>query len=96
MLALKEKRVCVSTGLHPEYLYIDNNVIFVKVCYENLCRVDNFEYRFIGKKGELISRQISDVGKFQLTDEEIVRVEVISENGAMIFFQPIYKSDYFL
>lgn len=93
--AIDNGEICASTGLYPDYLKLENDVIQVKVKFPKETYIDMFTYRFISENGDVVSVQNGSVGEYKLNGEKYVRVEAFGENGAMIFFQPIYLSDIF-
>lgn len=86
---------CASTGLVPDYLLLDGNTIKVKAKFPTENYVDTFTYRFITENGKVLSVQNESYAQYTLSGEKYVRVEVIAENGAMLFFQPIYLTEAF-
>jgi len=52
--------------------------------------VDTFTYRFVTEGGRYAAAVTGREARFTLTGESYVRVEVIGENGAMLFTQPVY------
>lgn len=54
------------------------------------------EYVFWGKDGKVLARQTGEYGQYEFTGEELyVRAQVISEHGAMLWTQPVYKKGFF-
>jgi len=94
--AIDDGEFCASTGLYPEYLKLENDIIKVKVKFPIQTYIDTFTYRFITENGEVVSVQNGSFAEYKLNGEKYVRVEAIGENGAMIFFQPIYLTEKFL
>ncbi len=90
--AIDNGQFVASTGLYPEYLVLDGDTIRVKASYPIDTYVDTFTYRFI-ENGKVLSEQTAREGVYKLNGEKYVRVEVIGENGAMLFFQPVYLKD---
>jgi len=89
--AIEDNAICASTGLYPIYHLLEGNTLRVKAALPIPSYLENYEYRFIGPKGELLCRQIGAEALYTLTDEDYVRVEVYAEGGQIIFFQPVYK-----
>ncbi len=87
---------CVSTGLRPEYLFLKDNIIKVKAKFLTETYIDTFSYHFITENGKVISVQNGSNAEYKLSGEKYVRVEVIGENGAMLFFQPVYLTEAFV
>lgn len=53
--------------------------------------VTGYKYVFIGKDGQILKEQIGKEGEYELNGSELyVRVQVISEHGAMLWTQPVY------
>ena len=94
--AIDRGEFCASTGLYPEYLKLENDIIKVKVKFPIPTYIDTFTYRFITENGEVVSVQNGSSAEYKLNGEKYVRVEAIGENGAMIFFQPIYLTEKFI
>ena len=93
--AFESGAVCASTGLVPEYLILDGNTIRVKAKFLKDTYINTLTYRFITESGRLLSEQQADEAQYTLSGEKYVRVEAIGENGAMLFFQPVYQPDAF-
>jgi len=87
--------ICASTGLFPVYLKIEDDVIKVKASFAKETYVENFTYRFITENGKELLVCNGSSAVYRLNGEKYVRVEVLAENGAMLFFQPIYKTQAF-
>jgi hypothetical protein len=96
--ALKESidkgSFCASSGLYPEYLHLEDNIIRVKARYPIATYVDEFTYRFISENGKVLDVQFGKEGVYNLTGEKYVRVEAIGENGAMLYFQPVFQESF--
>jgi len=55
-----------------------------------------YKYRFIGRDGQVLCEQDNEYGEYRFIGDELyVRVQVVSEHGAMLWTQPVYKSDLF-
>ena len=93
--AVESGAVCASSGLAPDYLQLEDNIIKVKAKFLTETYVDAFTYRFITKNGKVLSVQNGSEAEYELSGEKYVRVEVIGENGALLFFQPVYLSEAF-
>lgn len=85
---------CASNGLFPEYLKIEDNIIRVKARFPIATYVDEFTYRFVTENGKVSDVQTGKEGVYKLDGEKYVRVEVVGENGYMLFFQPVYLESY--
>ncbi len=58
--------------------------------------VKDYEYIFIGKDGKVLHENRGEHGSYRFTGDELyVRVQVKSEHGAMLWTQPIYKTEAF-
>jgi len=90
--AVKAGRFCASTGLMPEYLKIKKGKIAVKAKYPEDTFINSFTYRFIGENGKILSVQTGGKAQYELDGEKekYIRIEVTGENGALLFFQPIW------
>lgn len=89
--AIDRGAFCASTGLFPEYLLLEGDALTVKAKYPILTRANRFTYRFIGEGGMVLSEQKGESAQYKLNGERYVRVEAAGENGAMLFFQPVYR-----
>jgi len=87
--AVEDGAFVVSTGLSLDFCVIKNGVLRVKAKFPTSTYVKDFTYRFITDKGLAKTRRC-ETATFRLGDEKYVRVEVIAENGAMLFTQPIW------
>jgi hypothetical protein len=67
-------------------------LIRVKAAYLNETYVNTFIYRFITENGT-VKESTGEVGEYALNNEKYVRIEVIGENGAMLFTQPVYRKE---
>jgi hypothetical protein len=81
----------VSTGLIlNDFVFTDHHLIIsasAKNSYDN-----NNLYRFIGKNGQILDEHKGDHGEYYLSGVELyIRVQIISEHGAMLWTQPIYQ-----
>jgi hypothetical protein len=56
--------------------------------------VDTFTYRFISEEGIVKTSTASDAF-LELRNEKYIRVEVIAEQGAMLFTQPVWNDEFF-
>lgn len=56
--------------------------------------IDQFTYQFITDQG-VVSIQSGKIRECTLYSEKYVRIEVMAENGAMLFTQPIYQEELF-
>lgn len=84
-----------STGLILKEMVLINDTIRISASAKDTY-VKNYRYLFIGKDGQILSEQNSDYGEYHMTGYELyVRVQVISEHGAMLWTQPIYKKEMF-
>ena len=85
-----------STGLILNEFEFLNNKVTVSASAKDTYMKRN-KYLFIGKHGQILSEQENEYGEYKLAgDEMYVRVQVISEHGAMLWTQPIYKEELFL
>lgn len=93
--ALDNGVFCASTGLAPEYLTLEGNTIKVKAKFSVDSYIETFTYRFVTENGKILSVQNGYDAQYKLNGEKYVRVEVVGENGAMLFFQPVYLEEFF-
>lgn len=85
----------VSTGLKLSNFQFDQKVLKIKACSLNNYR-DTFKYLFIGKDGEILKEQCGEHAEYIFNGSELyVRVQVISDYGAMLWTQPIYDENRF-
>lgn len=92
--AVTSGRFVASTGVYLDYLTLENDIITVKAKFPTDTYVDTFTYRFITENG-LVSTAFGRIASYKMQNDNYVRVEVIAENGAMLFTQPIYKAEMF-
>ena len=86
----------VSTGLWMERMTLEEGILRVELNTKNTY-VDRYVFRFIGKDGIVLKEQTGASGEYRMTgDEMYVRAEVISEHGAMLWTQPVYREEQFL
>lgn len=85
----------VSTGLSLDSFRYDKGNLKISVSAKD-SYVKIFKYVFIGANGEILDEQSTDAGEYHFSgDESYVRVQVISEHGAMLWTQPIYRKELF-
>lgn len=85
----------VSSGLILQDLHFENSTISIAATAKDTY-VKDYCYKFIGKDGEILSEQYAETGQFHLNGNELyVRIQIIGENGAMLWTQPIYKQELF-
>lgn len=89
--AIDRGAFCASTGLYPDVLVLEGETLLARVKYPNPIHPTAFTYRFIGEGGRVLSEQRGEQAQYRLSGEPYVRVEAIGENGAMLFFQPVYR-----
>lgn len=91
--AVVENKVCVSSGLAPVYLRIEDGKIRVKVKPDSEYESDvkEFDYTFVGPGGKILSEQHAEEGVYTLQGEEYVRIEARLKAGMLILFQPVYR-----
>ena len=89
--AVREGAFCASSGLYPDFLQVEGSTLSVRVRFPVPNYVRTFTYRCIGKGGVLLGEQTGETGVFELGEEPFVRIEARGENGAMIYFQPVYR-----
>lgn len=93
--SIQNGRFYASTGLILKDMELEDNVIAVSASAKDTYIREN-TYVFVGKDGEVLTRQTGTRGEYRLTGDELyVRVQVISEHGAMLWTQPIYKEGVF-
>jgi hypothetical protein len=85
----------VSTGLILRNIQLEDGTIRVTSSAKN-SYVKNYRYVFIGRNGVVLEEQVGEHGNYHLAGDELyVRVQVISEHGAMLWTQPIYHDGSF-
>jgi hypothetical protein len=93
--SLRSGSFYVSTGLVLKEFSFINNVIRVSGGLQKTYVKEN-KYVFIGKDGEILKEVTGEYGEYTVQGSEMyVRVQVISEHGAMLWTQPIYKEGLF-
>ncbi len=93
--AIKNGCFTASTGIRLEYLTIKDNLLEVKAKHPTETYVDTFTYRFISEEGIVKTSTGSDAC-LELKNENYIRVEVIAEQGAMLFSQPVWNDEFFI
>ncbi len=84
-----------STGLFLNEFIFDRDTILITASSKDNY-VKNYEYVFIGQDRKVLDKQMGESGKYKMSGNELyVRVQVISEHGAMLWTQPIYRSEMF-
>lgn len=88
--AIKSGSFYVSTGLILREFTIDNGTIKIHASAKNTYVKDN-KYIFYGKDGKKLEEQTGEHGFYHVGgDEMYVRVQVVSEHGAMLWTQPVF------
>jgi len=90
--AVTAGRLVASTGLALDYLRLDGKTITVKARFPTDTYVDTFDYRFVTENGIAAQSRGPSV-EYTIGNEHYVRVEVLGENGAMLFTQPVWRKD---
>ncbi len=86
----------VSTGLQLSEFEFEQERIKVSACTKNNY-VTDYKYIFIGKDGKILKEQTGEYGEYVMDGSELyVRVQVVSEHGAMLWTQPVYDDKKFL
>lgn len=85
----------VSTGLIlTEFAFNGGKIKITAVAKDTY--IKEYKYIFIGKNGQVLDEQYGEHGEYQLKgNEPYVRVQIISEHGAMLWTQPVYKNELF-
>lgn len=85
----------VSTGLYLKEFILEDAVIKITASAIH-SYVPTYKYIFTGKDGKILKEQQDEHGEYVIdTSEPYVRVQVISEHGAMLWTQPVYDDSYF-
>ena len=92
--AIDAGRFAASTGVYIDHITLDNNVLRIKAKYPTETYIDKFRYKFVSENG-IVKEQYDREAEYELINENYVRVEVVAENGAMLFTQPVYKESFF-
>ncbi|NJD02465.1 MAG: hypothetical protein FIA99_07695 [Ruminiclostridium sp.] len=92
LCALKNGSFYTSTGLVLNEISFDDGAIEIYAdAPDNY--VKDFKYIFIGKDGKVLDEQYGEKGRYIVSGNEMyIRVQVISEHGAMLWTQPIYNN----
>ena len=94
--AVASGRFYVSTGVVLDRFSYNGTKIMVKAKFPVETHIDTFHYRFIGTNGKLLHSITGTAAEFAVDEaERYIRVEVMGENGAMMYLQPILN-DIFL
>lgn len=93
-LAIESGCFFASTGVYLDTITFTNNKIYVRAKYPIDTYITQFTYQFYGENGKLLKTVYADDAEYTLTNEKYVRIQVIGENGSMMFMQPIYDDDY--
>jgi hypothetical protein len=92
-LAIKSGCFYTSTGLILNEFTFNDGVIRISARAKDTY-VKNNTYYFIGKDGIILDEQFGEYGLYHIRgDEMYIRVQVISEHGAMLWTQPIVDSE---
>ena len=84
-----------STGLVLNEMSVADGMVRVSAAAKDTY-VTECEYLFIGRGGKILGRQLDKHGEYRLKgDEPYIRVQVISEHGAMLWTQPVYRKELF-
>ncbi|HEY5562067.1 MAG TPA: hypothetical protein VIK72_10000 [Clostridiaceae bacterium] len=82
-----------SSGLWLKGFSFENYRISLEANFPLTCS-NKIHYRFIGKGGKTLYECISRKAEYHLKpSDQYVRVEAVSENGAMLWTQPIYNNE---
>ncbi len=88
--AIRNGAFYISTGLILNEYECDGKKIRIMARSKDTYVKESI-YRFIGKDGRVLSEQNNGRGEYEFTgDESYVRVQVISEHGAMLWTQPVF------
>lgn len=83
----------VSTGLRLKSFNLTDEVIRISVSANSY--VSKYRFTFTGKNGDVLSDSYGEYGEYKVSDEPYVRVKVMSEHGAALWTQPVYREDLF-
>jgi hypothetical protein len=90
--AVHEGCFYASTGLILDEILLEGGSLNLSARAGN-SYVKTNRYVFVGSGGRVLCQQDGSSGKYHLEgDEPYVRVQVMGENGAMLWTQPIYHS----
>lgn len=91
MEAVRNGSFYVSTGLELKKFEFENGLIRITAGMHD-SYIKDYRYIFTGEGGKVLKEQQGECGEYLLNgDEAYVRVQVISEHGAMLWTQPVYK-----
>lgn len=94
MDAVRQGNFYASTGLWLKEFKLEGMTLRVRASAKD-SYVSKYNYRFIGQNGQVLQETDGEIGVYTLTGEEkYVRVEALSEHGAMLWTQPVYDSQY--
>jgi hypothetical protein len=93
--SIRQGNFYVSTGLILNDLtFIDHHLTISASAKDSY--IKDFQFIFIGQNGRILDAQWGDHGEYDLDANECyLRVQVISEHGAMLWTQPIYQEALF-
>jgi len=93
--AIRKGNFYASTGLWLNQFKFDGQTLTVRASAKD-SYIHRFQYRFIGQAGAVFKETFGEIGEYVLNgNERYIRVEVLSEHGAMLWTQPIYENRYF-
>jgi hypothetical protein len=88
--SIRKGNFYVSTGLVLQEFSRSNGLIKISARAGDTYVTENL-YRFIGVNGRVLDEQTGEYGEYRYSgDEPYIRVQVVSEHGAMLWTQPIY------
>ncbi len=84
-----------STGLSLYDFKLNNDEIYIKAGAKN-SHIEKYKYKFIGKNGKVLKEKTGKKAKYHISGDELyIRIKVISEHGAMLWTQPVYRKESF-
>ncbi|MDL2233184.1 hypothetical protein LJC63_06345 [Ruminococcaceae bacterium OttesenSCG-928-L11] len=95
--AVRHGRFYVSSGVLLKWLRYDGETLCIEAGFAGKSSyIREFEYRFIGYGGKVLEAQRTHIASYRPDHKEpYLRVEVISENGARLYLQPMVLPEFF-
>jgi hypothetical protein len=88
--AVKRGSLFASTGLFLHEFSFNDNMLRVEANFYR-SKAKKIRYQFIGESGKLLEEAIGETGIYRFKGDELyVRVQATSEDGSMLWTQPVY------
>ncbi|MBN2853571.1 MAG: hypothetical protein JXQ23_12615 [Clostridia bacterium] len=94
--AINEGAHYASTGLKLVRLSVEGNRLYCEASRMIKTHLKNYTYRFYGKEGILLKEDFAPSSYCELKKEYgYIRIQVINEEGKMLWTQPVYVEQWF-